>query len=248
VLIPDGPSPTQDEADVDAMTKDVLEEVKKEKAMKVTKATGKATQGKRKAALTLEEELDLEEANTSTGESQLEEFDSPIVPKKASKRELLDSILILIDNIHLTESKLDAKLDSLEIFFQVPFNDTTVKEMMLLTTTTWDTALRLIAQRMIRDPTTLSLGYYNPFTKPLSKLPVALESTQDWARLIKHVKEYAVKQKTKYVQCPNIRLADLGAKRSDPKVSPSVSSFPYLTIYIDWLVEGEGQSHRERFG
>jgi hypothetical protein len=102
--------------------------------------------------------------------------------------------------------------------FQVPFNDKTIKEMVLLAMTPWDMALLLIASKMLCDPTTLSLGYYNSFAKPIGKLPVALENTQDWDRLIKHVKEYVKKQKQKYVPCPVIRLADLSSKHLEPKV------------------------------
>jgi hypothetical protein len=103
--------------------------------------------------------------------------------------------------------------------FQVPFNDKTIKEMVVLATTPWETAFLLIASKMLRDATTLSLGYYNPFAKPISKLPVTLENAQDWARLVKHVKEYVKKQKQKYVPCPVIRLADLSSKHPEPKVS-----------------------------
>jgi hypothetical protein len=95
VVIENGPLPTHEEVDMESMTKDILTQARKstkasKEVGKAAKSTGKA-HGKRNAH---DEEYEIEEEleNISTGESQMEEFDSsPIVPKKASKSEFASS-------------------------------------------------------------------------------------------------------------------------------------------------------------
>ena len=60
----------------------------------------------------------------------------------------------------------------------------------------WTYAQIIFGNTMVRDPATLSLGYYNPFKKS-GKLPTSLDNEAECKALIGHVKTYLIAQKAK---------------------------------------------------
>jgi hypothetical protein len=74
-----------------------------------------------------------------------------------------------------------------------------MKEVSITSTTTWTMARILFGEKMVRDPASLVVGYFNPFKPRASakQVPMSLETDDEWAGLIHHVKTFLEGQQAK---------------------------------------------------